>query len=212
MSEDRARITTVVFDLGGVLIDWDPRYLYRKLMAEDEIEPFLAEVGFFAWNHAQDAGGPWRDAVETLASKHPHRRELIAAFPDRFAETLGGQIDETVALLDELHRAGRTRLLALTNWSSETFPVARATYGFLASFEGIVVSGDEGVAKPDAVLFRTLIDRYSLVPNETVFIDDSAANVEAAAKLGLVAVRFTDPEQLRADLSRLGLLDGAGSD
>jgi 2-haloacid dehalogenase len=211
MTEDRARITTVVFDLGGVLIDWDPRYLYRKLMAEDEIEPFLAEVGFFAWNHAQDAGGPWRDAVEALATKHPHRRELIAAFPDRFAETLGGPIDETVALLDELHRAGRARLLALTNWSSETFPVALATFGFLDSFEGIVVSGDEGVAKPDAVLFRTLIDRYSLVPQETVFIDDSAANVEAAAQLGLVAVRFTDPERLRADLSRLGLLDDAGS-
>ena len=212
MSEDRARITAVVFDLGGVLIDWDPRYLYRKLMAEDEIEPFLAEVGFFAWNHSQDAGGPWRDAVETLATKHPHRRELIAAFPDRFAETLGGPIDETVALLDELHRAGTTRLLALTNWSSETFPVARATFGFLDSFEGIVVSGDEGVAKPDAVLFRTLIDRYSLVPHETVFIDDSAANVDAAAKLGLVAVHFTGAEQVRADLSRLGLLDGAGSD
>ena len=206
-----ATTVTVVFDLGGVLIDWDPRYLYRKLMAEDEIEPFLAEVGFFGWNHAQDAGGPWRDAVETLATKHPHRRELIAAFPDRFAETLGGPIDETVALLDELHRAGRARLLALTNWSSETFPVARATFGFLDSFEGIVVSGDEGVAKPDAVLFRTLIDRYSLVPHETVVIDDSAANVEAAAQLGLVAVRFTDPEQLRADLSRLGLLDDGGS-
>lgn len=212
MTENRAHITAVVFDLGGVLIDWDPRYLYRKLMAEDEIEPFLAEVGFFAWNHAQDAGGPWGDAVEVLAAKHPHRRELIAAFPDRFPETLGGPIDDTVALLDELHRAGTTRLLALTNWSSETFPVARATFGFLGSFEGIVVSGDEGVAKPDAVLFRTLIDRYALVPDETVFIDDSTANVEAAAKLGLVALHFTDPEQLRADLSRLGLLDGAGSD
>jgi 2-haloacid dehalogenase len=206
------RITTVVFDLGGVLIDWDPRYLYRKLMAEEEIEPFLAEVGFFAWNHAQDAGGPWRDAVEALATKHPHRRELIAAFPERFPETLGGPIEETVALLDELQRAGTTRLLALTNWSSETFPFARATFGFLESFEGIVVSGEEGVAKPDAVLFRTLIDRYALVPHETVFIDDSAANVEAAAQLGLVALHFTDPEQLRVDLNRLGLLDGAGSD
>ena len=210
MTNSSERITTVVFDLGGVLIDWDPRYLYRKLMAEEEIEPFLAEVGFFAWNHAQDAGGPWHDAVEALATKHPHRRELIAAFPERFPETLGGPIEETVALLDELHRAGTTKLLALTNWSSETFPVARATFGFLESFEGIVVSGDEGVAKPDAVLFRTLIDRYALVPNETVFIDDSAANVEAAAQLGLVALHFTDPEQLRVDLNRLGLLDGAG--
>jgi len=211
MTDDQPRITAVVFDLGGVLIDWNPRYLYRKLMAEDEIEPFLSEVGFFAWNHAQDAGGPWSDAVEALAAQHPHRRDLIAAFPDRFPETLGGPIEGTVALLDELHSAGTTRLLALTNWSSETFPVALDTFGFLDRFEGIVVSGDEGVAKPDAALFRTLLGRYALVPHETIFIDDSAANVAAAADLGLVALRFTDPDQLRADLSRLGLLDGAGS-
>jgi 2-haloacid dehalogenase len=210
MTDDTPAITTVVFDLGGVLIDWDPRYLYRKLMAEDEVEPFLAEIGFFAWNHAQDAGGPWSDAVEALATEHPHRRDLIAAFPDRFPETLGGAIEGTVALLDELRRAG-TRLLALTNWSSETFPVARDTFGFLEHFEGIVVSGEEGVGKPDPALFQILLERYALVPHQTVFIDDSAANVSAAAELGLVALRFSDPGRLRADLSRLGLLDGAGS-
>ncbi len=210
MTDDTPAITTVVFDLGGVLIDWDPRYLYRKLMAEDEVEPFLTEVGFFAWNHAQDAGGPWSDAVEALAAEHPHRRELIAAFPDRFPETLGGAIEGTVALLDELRRAG-TRLLAMTNWSSETFPVALDTFSFLEHFEGIVVSGDEGVGKPDPALFQILLERYALVPHETVFIDDSAANVSAAADLGLVALRFSDPDRLRADLSRLGLLDGAGS-
>jgi 2-haloacid dehalogenase len=204
-------ITTVVFDLGGVLIDWDPRYLYRKLMAADEIEPFFAEVGFFAWNHAQDAGGSWDDAVEDLAAKHPHRRDLIAAFPARFPETLGGPIDDTVAVLDELADGGRTRLLALTNWSSGTFPYARATFGFLDRFEDIVVSGYERVAKPDPALFRILLDRFDLVPHETVFIDDAAANVSAAAELGMVALRFTGAEQLRADLSRLGLLDGAGS-
>ncbi len=210
MTDDTPAITTVVFDLGGVLIDWNPRYLYRKLMAEDEVEPFLTEVGFFAWNHAQDAGGPWSDAVAALAAEHPHRRDLIAAFPDRFPETLGGAIEGTVALLEELRRAG-TRLLALTNWSSETFPVALDTFGFLELFEGIVVSGEEGVGKPDPALFQILLERYALVPHETVFIDDSAANVSAAAELGLVALRFSDPDQLRADLSRLGLLDGAGS-
>jgi 2-haloacid dehalogenase len=210
MTDDTPAITTVVFDLGGVLIDWDPRYLYRKLMAEDEVEPFLAEIGFFAWNHAQDAGGPWSDAVEALATEHPHRRDLIAAFPDRFPETLGGAIEGTVALLEELRRAG-TRLLALTNWSSETFPVARDTFGFLEHFEGIVVSGEEGVGKPDPALFQILLERYALVPHQTVFIDDSAANVSAAAELGLVALRFSDPGRLRADLRRLGLLDGAGS-
>jgi 2-haloacid dehalogenase len=204
------RITAVVFDLGGVLIDWDPRYLYRKLMAADEVEPFLAEIGFREWNFAQDSGGSWDEAVEELAAEHPHHRELIAAYPRRFAETLGGPIDGTVAVLDELRHRG-TRLIALTNWSSGTFPHALETFDFLDRFEGIVVSGIEGVAKPDPVLFRLLLDRFDLDPEETVFIDDAPANVAAAAALGLTALLFTDPDRLRADLSRLGLLDGAGS-
>jgi haloacid dehalogenase superfamily, subfamily IA, variant 3 with third motif having DD or ED/haloacid dehalogenase superfamily, subfamily IA, variant 1 with third motif having Dx(3-4)D or Dx(3-4)E len=211
MTDAPPRITAVVFDLGGVLIDWDPRYLYRKLMAEDEVEAFLSEIGFREWNHAQDAGGSWDEAVESLAARHPHRRDLIAAYPSRFAETLGGPIDESVALLDELRRRGM-RVIGLTNWSNGTFPHARSTFGFLDDFEGIVVSGEEGVAKPDPTLFRILLDRYGLVPQETVFIDDAPANVAAAKALGLVALRFTDPARLRADLSRLGLLDGAGSD
>jgi 2-haloacid dehalogenase len=211
MTEAPRRITAVVFDLGGVLIDWDPRYLYRKLMTDGEVEGFLEEIGFRDWNHAQDAGAPWDDAVEALAARHPHRRDLIAAYPSRFAETLGGAIEESVTLLDELYESGM-RLIALTNWSSGTFPHARATFDFLDRFEGIVVSGIEGVAKPDPVLFGILLDRYGLAPHETVFIDDAPANVEAAERLGLVALRFTDAAQLRADLSRLGLLDGAGSD
>jgi len=204
-------ITAVVFDLGGVLIDWDPRYLFRKLMAEEEIEAFLGEIGFREWNHAQDAGGSWDAAVEELADRHPYRRDLIAAYPDRFAETLGGPIEGSVELLDELHRSGTTRLLALTNWSSSTFPHALATFDFLDRFEGIVVSGVEGVAKPDPALFRILLDRHGLVPDETVFVDDAPVNIAAAQALGLVALQFTEPEQLRADFSRLGLLDGAGS-
>jgi len=205
------KITAVVFDLGGVLIDWDPRYLYRKLLPAGEVEAFLEEIGFREWNLAQDGGGTWDDAVETLAARHPHRRDLIAAYPSRFPETFGGPIEASVALLDELQRAGTTRLLALTNWSSGTFPHALATFEFLDRFEGIVVSGVERVAKPDPALFRILLDRFALVPGETVFIDDSPVNVEAAERLGLIALQFTDPERLRADLSRLGLLDGAGS-
>jgi 2-haloacid dehalogenase len=210
-SDGPPHITAVVFDLGGVLIDWDPRYLYRKLMPAEEVEPFLEEIGFREWNHAQDAGGSWDEAVETLAARHPSRRDLIAAFPDRFPETFGGPIEESVALLDELHQAGTTRLLALTNWSSGTFPHALATFGFLDLFEGIVVSGVEMVAKPDPVLFRILLDRFALVPQETVFVDDAPANVAAAKALGMVALLFTDPARLRADLSRLGLVAGAGS-
>jgi 2-haloacid dehalogenase len=200
----------VVFDLGGVLIRWDPRHLYRQLMPEDEIDAFLDEVGFHAWNHEQDAGAPWGPAVEEHAALFPHRRELLAAYPARFAESLDGPVEGTVAILQELHAAG-TRLVALTNWSAELFPHAEAAFDFLALFEGIVVSGREGLAKPDPAVFDLLLSRYHLDPARTVFVDDSPANVTAAAAAGLRAVTFTGPDRLRADLSRLGLLDGAGS-
>jgi 2-haloacid dehalogenase len=203
-------VDAVVFDLGGVLIDWDPRYLYRRLLPEAEVEPFLAEVGFAAWNYAQDAGRPWDEAVADLAARHPHRRELIAAYPARFLETLSGPIDGTVELLHELHARG-TRLLALTNWHHDTFRQARAapSFAFLDLFDAIVVSGEERVVKPDPRIFRALLDRHDLAPQATVYVDDSPANVEAARRLGLVALRFTDPQRLRADLTAAGLLDGA---
>ena len=200
----------VVFDLGGVLIRWDPRHLYRQLMPEDEIDAFLDEVGFQAWNHEQDAGAPWGPAVEEHAALFPHRRELLAAYPARFAESLDGPVEGTVAILSELHSAG-TRLVALTNWSAELFPHAEAAFDFLGLFEGSVVSGREGVAKPDPAAFDLLLSRYHLDPARTVFVDDSPANVAAAAAAGLRALAFTSPDRLRADLSRLGLLDGAGS-
>jgi 2-haloacid dehalogenase len=200
----------VVFDLGGVLIRWDPRHLYRLLMPEDEIDAFLDEVGFDAWNHEQDAGAPWGPAVEAHAALFPHRRALLAAYPARFPDSLDGPVEGTVAILAELHAAG-TRLVALTNWSAETFPHAEAAFDFLALFEGIVVSGREGVAKPDPAVFDLLLSRYDLDPAGTVFVDDSPANVAAAAAAGLTALLFTGADRLRADLSRLGLLDGAGS-
>jgi len=202
--------TAVVFDLGGVLIRWDPRHLYRQLMPEDEIDAFLDEVGFDAWNHEQDAGAPWGPAVEAHAALFPHRRALLAAYPARFPDSLDGPVEGTVAILAELHAAG-TRLVALTNWSAETFPYAEAAFDFLALFEGIVVSGREGVAKPDPAVFHLLLSRYDLDPAGTVFVDDSPANVAAAAAAGLTALVFTGADRLRADLSRLGLLDGAGS-
>ena len=202
--------TAVVFDLGGVLIRWDPRHLYRQLMPEDEVDAFLDEVGFDAWNHEQDAGAPWGPAVEAHAALFPHRRALLAAYPARFPDSLDGPVEGTVAILAELHAAG-TRLVALTNWSAELFPHAEATFDFLALFEGIVVSGREGVAKPDPAVFDLLLSRYDLDPAGTVFVDDSPANVATAAAAGLTALVFTGADRLRADLSRLGLLDGAGS-
>lgn len=201
--------TTVVFDLGGVLVEWDPRLLYRRLLADDDaVEAFLVEIGFDAWNHSMDAGeSTWAEAVERHSALHPDRSELIAAYPARYLETLGDHIDGAVELLRELQAAG-VRLLALTNWSSETFALARPHLTFLDAFEGILVSGDERVAKPDPAVFELLVRRYHLEPARTVFIDDRQVNVDAAAAAGLRPVLFTDPATLRRDLTRLGLLDG----
>jgi 2-haloacid dehalogenase len=201
---------TVVFDLGGVLVDWDPRYLYDQLLPEHEVDVFLDEVGFAAWNRQQDAGGSWAEAVRRHGELYPHRRELLAAYPARFPETIGGEVPGSVAVLRGLHD-GQVRLLALTNWSAETFPHARARFDWLDLFEDIVVSGVEGMAKPDPAIFRLLLDRHGLSAAATVFVDDSWVNVHAAADLGLTALLFRNAEDLRADLRRLGLLDGAGS-
>src|SRR4051795_7760045 len=171
-----SRISAVVFDLGGVLIDWDPRYLYRTLFDdEDAMEDFLATVTTPEWNRAQDAGRPWAEAIEELAARHPEHRHLIEAYWRRWSETLGDAIEPTVALLDELRRTG-VRLYALSNWSGETFPIARPRYPFLGWFDGIVISGDEGVIKPDARIFSVLAERYGLDPGATVFIDDHEPN------------------------------------
>ena len=198
-------ITAVVFDLGGVLIDWDPRYLYRRLLPAADVEPFLDEIGFAQWNHLHDAGGSWAEGVAELSARHPHHRELIEAYPQRFLETLGGSFPATVDLLRELHGAG-VRLLALTNWSAETFRVARTKFPFLDLFDDIVVSGEEGVAKPDPRIFRILLERNGLDPANTVFIDDSAANVAAAGAIGLAGVRYENPTKLRERLVGLGVL------
>jgi 2-haloacid dehalogenase len=207
MTDPSARPTAVVFDLGGVLIDWNPRYLYRSIFEGDEeaMERFLAEVTTADWNAQQDAGRPWAQAIEELAREHPHYRREIEAFWSRWPETLGDAIDGTVAILDELRGTG-VRLLALTNWSGETFPLARPRYPFLDWFDGIVVSGDVKLAKPDPRIFRHLIETHELEPATTVFIDDSEANVRAAQAEGLIAIRFTEPGELRRRLAGLGLL------
>jgi 2-haloacid dehalogenase len=204
------RPTAVVFDLGGVLIDWNPRYLYRQLFDGDDaaMETFLAEVTSPEWNVQQDAGRPWAEAIESLTREHPEQAALIAAYRDRWLETLGKAIAPTVTLLDELRRA-RVRLLALSNWSAETFPLARPRYPFLDWFEGIVISGEVRIAKPDSRVYHYLLDRYKLDPATTVFIDDSEANVRAAQELGIIGIRFEDGGALRLAVADLGLVDRA---
>jgi 2-haloacid dehalogenase len=204
-----ANVRAVVFDLGGVLIDWDPRHLYRRLFDGDDaaMERFLAEICTPAWNARQDAGRSWHDAVTTLAGQHPEYRDLIVAYDERWPETLGGPIAGTVDILRELRSAG-VQLAALSNWSAEKFPVARERYDFLGWFEVVVISGEIGISKPNPRIYRHLLERTRFDPTTTLFVDDSPPNVAVAAGLGMEARRFVDPATLRSDLEALGLLSG----
>lgn len=204
-------VDVVVFDLGGVLVDWNPRHLYRRLFGTDEdaMEVFLTQVCHVEWNERQDRGRPWAEAIAEAISRHPDQAAYIRAYRERWGEMLAEAVHDSVAILRELRAAG-TRLLALTNWSAETFPIAEARFDFMQWFEGIVVSGREGLMKPEAAIFRRLVERYRLVPERTVFIDDHPRNVDAARAFGLHALRFTDATRLRGDLIALGLPVAAG--
>lgn len=197
--------TTIVFDLGNVLIGWEPRAMYRKLFArEEDMEWFLSNVCTPAWNLEQDRGRLFAHAVQELVALHPEPlHAAIRAYHERWPEMLTGQIEGTVELLLQLHAAG-TPLYALTNWNQETFVHARERYEWLERFLGIVVSGDERVVKPEPAIYRTLLDRYGLTPEACLFIDDSAANVAGALAVGMQALQFHDPVQLREELRRLG--------
>jgi 2-haloacid dehalogenase len=193
-------VKAVVFDLGGVLIDWDPRYLYRKLLDDEaEVEEFLATVCTPAWNAEQDRGRPFAEGVAELVERHPGYAAAITAYHERWPEMLGGAVDGAVEVLAELRAAG-VPVYALTNWSAETFGVARERFEFLEWFDGVLVSGEERMIKPDPAIFRLLLDRFGLDPEATFYVDDSEPNVAAADRLGFDAVRFTTPAQLRRDL------------
>lgn len=199
--------TTVVFDLGGVLIDWNPRYLYRKLFGGDDaaMEHFLANVCTPEWNLCQDEGRLLADAYALLVRDHPQHKALIEAWGPRFDEMMAGPIAGTVDILAEL-RARGIPLYALSNWSSETFHYARARFEFLTWFDGIVISGDLKVIKPDPRIYRHLLEMHRLRPERTIFIDDAPHNVAGAQALGIHALHFTEPAALRRALVELGLL------
>ncbi len=198
----------VVFDLGGVLIDWDPRYLYRKLFAEPaEMETFLARICTSDWHRAHDLGADITESCRRLAALHPGYAAEIMAWAERSEEMVAGQFDAAVTVLSDLKAAG-VRCYALSNMEPDLFAVRQARFPFLEWFDGHVISGIEGVAKPDRRIFEILLRRHGLEPPATVFADDSAANVEAARELGIVALRYTSVGQLRQDLRALGLLPG----
>lgn len=206
--EHRAKREIIVFDLGGVLIDWDPRYVYREVFEGDEekVEWFLAHICTPAWNERQDAGRSFREAVRVLADEHPEHEEHIRIYYDRWEDMLGGAIEETVQILEEL-KERNVPLFALTNWSAESFPVAEARYPFLQHFDGIVVSGQVRMIKPDPAIYHHLVATHGIQPDDSVFIDDNLRNVEAAQRLGFYAIHFSSPAHLRAELEALGFLD-----
>jgi 2-haloacid dehalogenase len=202
------RARAIVFDLGGVLLDWNPRYLYRKLFDGDDaaMERFLNEVCTMEWHHAHDLGvSPERTATE-LSKAHPDQQELIWAWSRRSEEMVAGPIDGTVAILADLKAAG-VPCYALTNMERETYPLRLERFQFMRWFDGAVVSGFEGVAKPDPAIFKLLLDRFDLEPSETVLVDDSPVNVRAARTAGINAIEFETAGRLRESLRDIGLLD-----
>ena len=197
-------ITTIIFDLGGVLIDWNPRYLYRQLIPDEPaMEEFLATITTPDWNEEQDAGRPLAEATAQLVAQHPQHQALIEPFYGRWPEMLGGPIAGTVELLARLRATGRYRLYALTNWSAETFPVALERFDFLGWFAGILVSGAEQMRKPTPAFYQLLLTRYGIEPTEALFIDDNARNIAAAQALDLRTVLFESPEQLAVALGEM---------
>jgi 2-haloacid dehalogenase len=203
------RAGAVVFDLGGVLLDWNPRYLYRTLFDGDEaaMERFLADVCTMEWHHAHDLGIPAERTCPPLVAAHPECEELIWAWSRRSEEMIAGPIEGTVELLAELKAAG-VPCYALTNMERETYPLRLERFEFLNWFDGTIVSGFEGVAKPDVAVFELLLDRFDLDPSTTVLIDDSPANVRAARTAGMQAIEFSSPDQLGHRLRQAGLLAG----
>lgn len=196
----------VVFDIGNVLIRWEPRALYRQIFAtEEEVEWFLANVCTMEWNHEQDRGRSFEVGIAELTARFPQHADAIAAYHHRWSETILGPIDGTVAILEQLAAQG-TPLYAITNWHQDKFRETRVRYPFLALFRDIIVSGDERLVKPDPEIFQLLIEKHELTPGECLFIDDSLRNVSGAEAVGMLAHHFTGPDALRGQLVERGIL------
>ncbi|MEA2025484.1 MAG: HAD family phosphatase [Chloroflexota bacterium] len=204
-------MNTVVFDLGGVLVDWDPRYLLRKVMPgrEAEMETILADVLNHDWNLERDTGDSWPDAIERLKVQYPQWADIFDSYDERWAETLVGSKEDTVAVLRELKARG-VPLLALSNWSAEKFHHAEEKYEWLELFDGIVVSGRVGLIKPNRDIFDYLLDTYDLAAEDILFIDDHEPNVVAARSYGIHAHHFQGAADLREELVAGDLLDDRG--
>lgn len=203
-------IRAVVFDLGGVLVDWNPEYVYRELIPDQQQRQwFLSNICTSHWNLQQDKGRPLAEGTRELLERHPEHAEWIRAFYDRWADMLHGELHDSVALLEEL-KGGGIPLYALTNWSAETFPHARRNFAFLNHFRDILVSGEIGMIKPEPAIYQAMFKRIAcdlpdIAPGEIVFIDDAEHNIDAARALGWHGVHHRDIDASRAAFRRLGL-------
>jgi len=198
-------IKAVVFDLGGVLLDWDPRHLYRKLIADPaEMADFLDQICTPRWHLAHDLGADTEQSCRELAAAHPDQADLIMAWSERSEEMIAGQLDEAISVLADVRSAG-LKCLALSNMEPDKFRLRQATFPFFGYFDGCVISGIEGVAKPDRKIFEVLLTRHDLEPEATVFIDDRETNVEVAQDLGIISLRYVTASRLRGELRELGV-------
>lgn len=197
-------IRNIVFDFGGVLVDWSPEYLFKGVFRDQaEMDHFLENICNSDWNEQQDAGRPLSEAISALQQLHPEYRREIRMYYEQWTTMLGGPIEKNVALLKPLK--ARFRLFGLTNWSAETFPIALDLYPFFGEFEGIVVSGEERLKKPDESIYRVLLQRYGLNAGECLFIDDNEANARAAMRLGFEVIHLEQGESLKERLDCLGI-------
>lgn len=196
-------VKDIVFDFGGVLMDWDPRYLYRTYFKDEaQMEYFLSHICTDAWNAEQDRGRTFDEGISLLLRQYPQYAEPIRMYKDRWECMLKGEFPRSVKLLKRLKEQGYG-IYGLTNWSAETIPLAYAKYDFFSLFDGIVVSGEEKIIKPDPEIFRILLERYNLTAEDTLFIDDSPANIEAARRLGFRTILFDDIEKVSSKVAAL---------
>lgn len=195
-------IDTIIFDLGGVLIDWNPEYVFLKAFNGDKEKTdwFLQNICTPDWNENQDAGYPLAKATNDLVKQFPNYEEYIKLFYGQWEDMLGGEISGTVDILKNLIKSKSYKIVALTNWSSETFPIAQKRFEFLKWFEGIVVSGDEKTRKPFKDIYEITLNRFKITPGRSIFIDDNLRNIEAAHALGINGIHFKSPEQLTKEL------------
>ena len=201
-------IKNIIFDLGGVLIDWNPDYVFLKVFKGDKLKlkEFYEKVCTFEWNENQDAGYPLDKATEERIKIFPEHEDQIRMYYGKWEEMIGGEIKEVVTILKNIVRENKFRVFALTNWSAETFPIALKKFDFLHLFEGIVVSGTEKTRKPFSDIYEIILNRYNLIASESIFIDDNIRNIKAANKFGIKTIHFKDPLQLKTDLEISGIL------